>query len=87
ENLWFKASGVYQGRRYYTKENTKWLEPFMKHDFQIGMERSLWNVTKVGLSIDLKNAFDKQYQLIADYPLPGREWIFKVYSNLIMEEM
>lgn len=86
ENLWFKASGVYQSRRYYTKENTKWLDPFMKYDFQVGMERSLWNVTKIGLSIELKNAFDKQYQLISDYPLPGREWIFKFYSKLAMED-
>ncbi len=86
ENLWFKASGTYQGKRYYTKENTKWLDPFARHDFQVGTERGLWDVARIGLSVDLKNAFNKQYQLISDYPLPGREWVFKVYSNLSMEE-
>jgi vitamin B12 transporter len=79
DNLWFQDSGLYQSKRYYTTENTKWLDPFMKHDFQVGIERRLWDVTKIGLSVDLKNVFNKQYQLISDYPLPGREWSFKMY--------
>jgi len=76
--LWVQFQGIYQSRRYYTTENTKWLEPFSKHDIQIGTERRIWNGTKLKLIIEIKNVFDKKYQLVADYPLPGREWSFKM---------
>ena len=80
--LWFQVQGLHQGRRYYTTANTKWLEPFMKHDFQIGMERRIWNDSRTGLILELKNAFGTNYQLSADYPIPGREWGFKIYFGM-----
>ena len=77
EKLWGQIQGIYRSRRYYTVQNTKWLEPFMKHDFQLGVERRLWNTANVGIILEVKNIFDTRYQLVADYPLPGREWSVK----------
>ncbi|MDQ1327488.1 MAG: TonB-dependent receptor [Candidatus Poribacteria bacterium] len=82
ENLWIQTQGIYQSKRYYTTENTKWLEPFMKHDVQIGTERRIWNGTKLGLNAEIKNILDKKYQLVADYPLPEREWSIKMYVGI-----
>jgi outer membrane cobalamin receptor len=82
ENLWIQTQGIYQSKRYYTTENTKWLEPFMKHDIQIGTERRMWNGTKLGLNAEIKNILNKNYQLVSDYPLPGREWSIKMYVGI-----
>jgi len=77
ENIWMQFEGQYKGRRYYTRENTKWLEPFVIHNIKLGFEKII-GTTKLGVILELKNAFDVSYQLIADYPLPGRQWRCKV---------
>lgn len=82
EWLWFQTQGLYQSKRYYTAANTKWLEPFMKHDFQIGIERRTWKDSRAGLIFELKNAFNTNYQLMSDYPMPGRELSFKAYIGV-----
>jgi len=78
ERLWLQAMALYNSRRYYTPENTKWLEPFIKHDVQLGTERKLGSYATAGLVIEIRNVFDAEYQLITDYPLPGREWRIKM---------
>jgi iron complex outermembrane receptor protein len=75
--IWMQFEGQYKGRRYYTRENTKWLEPFAIHNIKLGFEKII-GTTKLGVILELKNAFDVSYQLIADYPLPGRQWRCKV---------
>lgn len=78
ERLWMQVQGIYNSKRYYTVQNTKWLDPFMKHDIKIGTERRLYGVVKTGLIFEIKNIFDTNYQILADYPLPGREWNVKI---------
>ena len=82
--LWGQIQGLYRSKRYYTVQNTKWIEPFMKYDFQLGIERSLRNNTSAGLIFEVKNILDTKYQHAADYPLPGREWSIK--ASIGMEE-
>jgi outer membrane cobalamin receptor len=79
---WLQFQGSYLSRRYYTLQNTKWLEPFMKHDIQIGSERGIWYLADVGIIFEIRNIFNKRYQLVADYPLPGREWRVKTYIGM-----
>ncbi|MFC1714020.1 TonB-dependent receptor plug domain-containing protein [Candidatus Poribacteria bacterium] len=74
DGLWSQIQGVYRSRRYFTVQNTKWLDPFMSYDLQLGIERRSWSNTKIGLIFEIKNLFDTEYQHVADYPLPGREW-------------
>ncbi len=81
ERLWAQAQGLYNSKRFYTVQNTKWLDPFMKHDIKIGTERRLYGFVKAILIFEIKNIFDTRYQILADYPLPGREWNVKISFN------
>lgn len=76
--LWVLAQGLYNSRRYYTVQNTKWLDPFVKHDVKIGTERRIYGSAKTSLIFEIRNIFDTRYQILADYPLPGREWNVKI---------
>lgn len=82
QSLWGQLQGLYRSRRYYTVQNTKWLEPFMKYDLQFGMERRVWSSTNMGLILEIRNVLDKKYQQAADYPLPGREWSIKTSISM-----
>ena len=77
DRLWGQIQGLYRSRIYYTVQNTKWLDSFMSYDFQLGIERRSWSNTNVGLIFEVKNILDTEYQHVADYPLPGREWSIK----------
>jgi len=83
ESLWAQAQGLYLSRRYYKPQNTKWLEPFMKHDLQLGVERRLLSTANLGITFEVRNIFDTKYQFAADYPLPGREW--NIRTSISME--
>jgi len=74
DELWFQIEGRYQSKRYYTRENTKWLESFIIHDFKIGTTREVTEQLDLKAILELQNLFDVDYQLQADYPLPGRHW-------------
>ncbi|MGQ9609620.1 MAG: TonB-dependent receptor plug domain-containing protein [bacterium] len=81
EKLWAQVQGLYNSKRYYTVQNTKWLDPFIKHDIKIGTERRIYGVVKAILILEIRNIFDAKYQILADYPLPGREWNVKISFN------
>ena len=74
DRLWGQIQGLYRSRRYHTVQNTKWLDPFTSYNLQLGIERRSWSNTNLGLVFEIKNIFDSEYQHVADYPLPGREW-------------
>jgi len=78
KSLWTQLEGLYKSKRYYTRENTKWLEPFLAHNIRWGYEKEILSETKLSVILELRNAFDVSYQLVADYPLPGREWGCKI---------
>ena len=54
----------------------------MKFDVQMGFERRLWNGANLGFVLEIKNVLDEKYQLVSDYPLPGREWAFKTVIGM-----
>jgi outer membrane cobalamin receptor len=82
EKLWGQIQSIYRSRRYTTAQNTKWLDPFMKHDVQLGIERRLINTVNIGIVLEIRNILDEKYQQVADYPLPGREWSIKTSIGL-----
>ena len=41
-----------------------------------------YGTVQSGLNAEIKNILDKKYQLVADYPLPGREWSIKMYVGI-----
>lgn len=82
DRVWGQVQGLYRSRVYYTVQNTKSLDPFMNYDFQLGVERRLRDSTNVGIIFEITNIFDTEYQHIADYPLPGREWSIRTSISL-----
>ena len=82
DRVWGQVQGLYRSRIYYTVQNTKWLDPFMNYDFQLGVERRLRDNTSAGIIFEVRNIFDTEYQQVADYPLPGREWSIRTSIGL-----
>jgi len=82
DRVWGQVQGLYRSRIYYTVQNTKWLDPFMNYDFQLGIERRLRYNTNAGIIFEITNIFDTEYQHVADYPLPGREWSIRTSIGL-----
>ncbi len=79
-NTLFLLEGEYISLRYTTAENTSdnKLEPYflahagLKHTFEVGKNA-------ISLRLDLKNILDnKDYQIIINYPMPGRYWNLKI---------
>lgn len=78
KKFWIQLNGKYQSKRYYTRENTKWLDQFLAHDLRVGATRSIAKHIDLTGIFEVSNVFDVDYQLQADYPLPGRQWRFKM---------
>lgn len=78
QDLWMQLEGKYQSKRFITRENTKWLDPFLIHDFRVGATKSITRQVNLTGILELRNVFDADYQLQADYPLPSRQWRFKL---------
>jgi outer membrane receptor for ferrienterochelin and colicins len=65
------------GERPVTRSNSKWLPHYFITDFNIAYKPLLWDATWT-FKIGSKNFFDEQYEVIRDYPQPGREWRFSM---------
>jgi outer membrane cobalamin receptor len=59
------------------RANFKWLPYYFVSDFNIAYKPLLWGATWA-FKIGSKNLFDEQYEVIRDYPQPGREWRFSM---------
>ena len=69
----------YSGRRYSTIDNdpSGLLDDYMVVDLYVSSNIQLENISGY-LKLSVKNLLDKQYQVIANYPMPGRAY----YINL-----
>ncbi len=85
ENPWvnvsFSASGI--GHRFTTSENLPATRIAGFMEFGAG----LWKVVSLGISsLELRaniiNMFDRQYEIVANYPMPGRSFQFTVRYEL-----
>ncbi len=77
-NLWGKWSSNYQSKRFYTRSNTRWLDPFVTHDLQLGVGKQVGTRLSLKCIGEIRNLLDSEYQLVKNYPLPGRELRLKV---------
>jgi outer membrane receptor protein involved in Fe transport len=41
-------------------------------------EKEQARAPKLNLRFDLKNMFNKQYEIVGAYPMPGRNWQFTI---------
>lgn len=79
-NDWeFSLSSTYTGRQYLNSSNTRYLPGYEL--FHSGISRSFeWGGHSFNTGINLRNVMDKDYQTIANRPMPGRH--FEVFLSL-----
>ncbi len=68
-------SFIYAGERYSQRENIaeNRMQPWYTHDMALSYS-FLWGKTQLRLSAELNNIFDRHYDVIANYPMPGRNY-------------
>ena len=70
-------SATFIGERYADEANTTKLDAALLFDADVGFKMNVANY-KMDISLSLKNISGKQYQVVYDYPMPGRMWRVKV---------
>ena len=72
-NLSLSADG--QSHRWATNEHSQGTRIAGFVEFDVGAWRSFaWNRHKFTLRASVRNLLDKQYDIVAHYPMPGRSW-------------
>lgn len=76
-NLFCEYSLRSVGRRYALAANTKWYDAYTVSDVAAGFTLSFSDIN-ARLTCRLNNFENENYVLIAQYPMPGREWDVRV---------
>lgn len=73
--LGLNYSFIYVGERYHTSANIRenYEQPWYTHDISLTYR---WRMRRCALTFALEcnNVFDQQYDVIQNYPMPGRNW-------------
>ncbi|MDE6231666.1 MAG: TonB-dependent receptor [Muribaculaceae bacterium] len=81
KNPWvnFVAHAIGSGSRYATSINLPSSRIAGYIDFGFTLYRTIrFGAHSIELRADLQNAFNRQYELIARYPMPGRNWLVSI---------
>lgn len=72
-------SFIYVGERYHTSANTRanYEQPWYTHDLGLG-RLFRWEKWNLNLTLEVNNLFDQQYEVVLNYPMPGRNYKFIV---------
>jgi len=65
------------GERYTNPDNTDSLPGFLLFDVGVGIAPAIGRL-KTALRGGIRNLFDRQYEVMKDYPVPGRSWYAEV---------
>lgn len=85
ENQWVNVSihGTGVSARYATNSNSPDTRIPGYMEFGMSAYRTFrFRANSIELRADLINMFDKQYEVIARYPMPGRSWLFSIRYSL-----
>lgn len=85
ENPWVDVvvHGTGVSERYGTSSNQPNTRIPGYADFGASLMRTLrFGANSIDLRLDITNIFDTQYEIVANYPMPGRAWKFTVAYNL-----
>lgn len=68
-------SFIYVGERYHNSSNipANYEQPWYTHDLTIGKRLRFWRV-KGRLSTEINNLFNQYYDVVLNYPMPGRNY-------------
>jgi len=72
----------FTGKRYITVDNSKYLPGYFINNFKTGVRLPVKG-SYIDLNFSIDNLFNKNYQSIAFYPLPGRSYFIKILVQII----
>ena len=78
-------SFIYVGERYDGAVNNiarNYVQPWYTHDFSLQKEFDIKNLCRLKASIEMNNAFDQHYDVVLNYPMPGRNFKFVIHVTL-----
>lgn len=81
QNPWVNVSmnGVFASCRWANCEHYEGTMLRSYEDFGITAYRTIgWGKHQLSLRMDVKNVFNKQYEIVRLYPMPGRQWMLTV---------
>lgn len=79
----FNYSYVYTGKRYNNSANLAEykVKPWYTHDASIS-RTFIWDERSIRATIEVNNIFNKQYEIISRYPMPGTNFRFSIQANI-----
>lgn len=77
-------SFIYAGERYNQKENRRYnhMQPWYTSDLSIAYDLALPKEQALRLQVECNNLLNQQYDVIINYPMPGRNWTITAQWNL-----
>lgn len=76
-NTIFTITARYVGERFINESNSEKLDSHVLIDGDVGIKQVIAGL-RFNLGMSVKNIFDKQYEIVKDYPMPGRLWQVKL---------
>jgi vitamin B12 transporter len=78
----FNYSFIYTGERYNQKANipANYVEPWYTHDASV-VWQTAYHQHQFKLGMDVNNLFNQYYDVITNFPMPGRFYRFKISFN------
>ncbi|MET4082137.1 vitamin B12 transporter [Pedobacter sp. UYP30] len=82
KNFSFNYGYIYTGERYSQSANipVNYVKPWYTHDLTVGTNFKL-NTTRLALTAEVNNVFNQYYDVVLNYPMPGRNYRFTLKSN------
>lgn len=82
KNLVFNYGYIYTGERYSQKANitANYVKPWYTHDLAIGANIA-YQHTRFFFNAEINNVFNQYYDVVLNYPMPGRNYRFTLSTN------
>lgn len=79
----FNYSFIYTGERYNAQENIpqNYEQPWYTHDASL-VWNFPWNKVKCRVALEVNNIFNQDYEVILNYPMPGRNYKITLKVNI-----
>ncbi len=76
QHLGLNYSFIYVGERWHTSANipANYEQPWYTHDLSLQYERPLSSRMSFRIMLEINNLFNQQYEVIRNYPMPGRNY-------------
>jgi iron complex outermembrane receptor protein len=73
--LYFNYNHTYTGYRFYTTDESAWIEPYSTANIQLSYLLLLNKGRTIQLSGQCNNLLNSRYQVVAQRPMPGVNWM------------